>query len=228
MFLIDIDGPSAVGKTTLIKQLRKEMSNTVTVDELLMQKTNPYSSWKTSEEFLKKQLWFFDNTLNRYSNVNADYLSDKIQINDIGILDVILHTRIYPMANSLPWNVYSQFKNDIKNNYKNIDCTNIILYLYASEEILKMRRQGDTSRIRNAFESNMNLYSYQKQFYIMLMNNYPENVFCIDTELDSTNLLIKVKELISKHRSSNNIQLFNLLELTESFFSNMECMNNFL
>lgn len=223
MFLIDIDGPSAVGKTTLIKQLRKEISNIVTVDELLMQKTNPYINWKTSEDFLKKQLWFFENTLNHYSFINTDSLTDRIQINDIGIIDVIIHTRIYPIANSLPWNVYPQFINDIKSKYKNIDLANIILYLYASEEILEMRRQGDTSRIRNAFESNMKLYSYQKDFYRMLMKEYSENVFCINTGLNSVNLLIKVKELISKHRYSNNIQLFHLLELTENFFSKYDC-----
>ncbi len=56
MISIDIDGPSAVGKTTLIHQLYREIPNASFVDELLMQKSNPYSQWKTSEDFLKKQL----------------------------------------------------------------------------------------------------------------------------------------------------------------------------
>lgn len=218
MLLIDIDGPSAVGKTTLIKLLRKEMPDSVTVDELLMQKTNPYCNWKTPEEFLKKQLWFLDNTLQRYTITNTVPESDKIQINDIGIIDVIIHTRIYPIANSLPWNVYPQFGNAVKSKYQNINLSNIIFYLYASEETLKMRRQYDTSRIRNAFESNMKLYSYQKEFYEMLMESFPEKVYCIDTELDSGNLSIKIKETISKHMNSTAFQLFDLLYLADSFF----------
>jgi thymidylate kinase len=218
MLLIDIDGPSAVGKTTVIQLLRKEMTNSVTVNELLMQKTNPYSNWETPAEFLKKQLWFFDNTLQRYSHAKMISESDMIQINDIGIIDVIIHTRIYPIANSLPWNVYPQFKNAVKNLYQNINLANIIIYLYASEETLKIRKQYDTSRIRNAFESNMKLYSYQKEFYEMLMKNITEKVFCIDTELDSGDLMIKIKETISKHMNSTAFQLFDLLDLTDSFF----------
>jgi uridine kinase len=48
MISIDIDGPSAVGKTTLIHQLYREIPNASFVDELLMQKSNPYSHFPNS------------------------------------------------------------------------------------------------------------------------------------------------------------------------------------
>ena len=132
MISIDIDGPSAVGKTTLIHQLYREMPNASFVDELLMQKSNPYSQWKTSEDFLKKQLWFFENTLRRYITTSDSKHSD-VQINDIGIIDVIIHTAIFPIVNKLPWDIFTQFKNSIMNNYQDIGLANIVLYLYASE-----------------------------------------------------------------------------------------------
>ena len=167
MISIDIDGPSAVGKTTLIHQLYREIPNASFVDELLMQKSNPYSQWKTSEDFLKKQLWFFENTLRRYITTSDSKHSD-VQINDIGIIDVIIHTAIFPIVNKLPWDIFTQFKNSIMNNYQDIGLANIVLYLYASEQVLRQRKSNDVLRARNAFESNIQLYPLQKKFYFVL------------------------------------------------------------
>ena len=188
MISIDIDGPSAVGKTTLIHQLYREMPNASFVDELLMQKSNPYSQWKTSEDFLKKQLWFFENTLRRYITT-SDSKHSNVQINDIGIIDVIIHTAIFPIVNKLPWDIFTQFKNSIMNNYQDIGLANIVLYLYASEQVLRQRKSNDVLRARNAFESNIQLYPLQKKFYFVLANTYPNQVFCLDTDSNSTSLI---------------------------------------
>ncbi len=217
MILIDIDGPSAVGKTTLVHQLYGKITNVSFVDELLMQKSNPYSQWETSEDFLKKQLWFFENTLKRYMDT-SDAAHGKVQINDIGIIDVIIHTVIFPIVNELPWNIFTQFKNYIINNYQNIDLANIVIYLYASEQVLRQRKSNDALRKRNAFESNIRLYPLQKKFYFMLETNYPDQVFCLDTGLNSAHLIKKVINILNQSANTTPLHLYELLDLTDSFF----------
>lgn len=217
MISIDIDGPSAVGKTTLIHQLYREIPNASFVDELLMQKSNPYSQWKTSEDFLKKQLWFFENTLRRYITTSDSKHSD-VQINDIGIIDVIIHTAIFPIVNKLPWDIFTQFKNSIMNNYQDIGLANIVLYLYASEQVLRQRKSNDVLRARNAFESNTQLYPLQKKFYFVLANTYPNQVFCLDTDSNSTSLIKEILGFLNQNASAPPLHLYDLLNLTDSFF----------
>lgn len=217
MISIDIDGPSAVGKTTLIHQLYREMPNASFVDELLMQKSNPYSQWKTSEDFLKKQLWFFENTLRRYITT-SDSKHSNVQINDIGIIDVIIHTAIFPIVNKLPWDIFTQFKNSIMNNYQDIGLANIVLYLYASEQVLRQRKSNDVLRARNAFESNIQLYPLQKKFYFVLANTYPNQVFCLDTDSNSTSLIKEILGFLNQNASAPPLHLYDLLNLTDSFF----------
>ncbi len=217
MISIDIDGPSAVGKTTLIHQLYREIPNASFVDELLMQKSNPYSQWKTSEDFLKKQLWFFENTLRRYITTSDSKHSD-VQINDIGIIDVIIHTAIFPIVNKLPWDIFTQFKNSIMNNYQDIGLANIVLYLYASEQVLRQRKSNDVLRARNAFESNIQLYPLQKKFYFVLANTYPNQVFCLDTDSNSTSLIKEILGFLNQNASAPPLHLYDLLNLTDSFF----------
>ena len=217
MISIDIDGPSTVGKTTLIHQLYREIPNASFVDELLMQKSNPYSQWKTSEDFLKKQLWFFENTLRRYITTSDSKHSD-VQINDIGIIDVIIHTAIFPIVNKLPWDIFTQFKNSIMNNYQDIGLANIVLYLYASEQVLRQRKSNDVLRARNAFESNIQLYPLQKKFYFVLANTYPNQVFCLDTDSNSTSLIKEILGFLNQNASAPPLHLYDLLNLTDSFF----------
>ena len=47
---VDIDGISAIGKTTLIQSLSLEFPMAKAVNELLMEKMHPYLSWKTRAE----------------------------------------------------------------------------------------------------------------------------------------------------------------------------------
>ena len=110
MIFIDIDGPSAVGKSSLIRSLQKDLPEAFPVDELLAQKSNPFCSWKTPEDFLQKQLWFFDNTLRRYTDSVSASGPHALQLNDIGVIDVIVHTAVFPLANHLPWSVFPAFR----------------------------------------------------------------------------------------------------------------------
>lgn len=218
MILLDIDGPSAVGKTTLIHRLYHEIPNLSSVDELLMQKTNPYSQWKTADDFLQKQLWFFENTLRRYTLESRDKAYD-IQVNDIGIIDVIAHTGIFPIVNEFSWEVFTQFKNHIIKHYQNLSLSNIVVYLYAPEQILCQRKTDDALRKRNAFESNIRLYPLQKKFYFMLQERYPEQVFCLDAASNPASLTKKIMNILKQHSAIPALCLYSLLDVSNALFS---------
>ncbi|MEY8353215.1 hypothetical protein AALB39_07610 [Lachnospiraceae bacterium 54-53] len=213
MITIDIDGPSAVGKTTLIRSLNEKLPDSAPVSELLSQKPNPYIRWTTPEEFLKKQLWFFEHTVQRYLLPASP--DQKIRINDIGITDVIIHTFIYPAANNLPWDVFTDFQQAVIHNYPDLALANHIFYLHASAGTIAERRKGDTQRIRNAFESNMKLYPYQKEFYFRLMERFPGQVRCMDGEKSTYALTAEIIQELDKRKNSPSIRLYDLLSTAD-------------
>lgn len=217
MIFIDIDGPSAIGKTTLIQSLNEKIPDSESVNELLSQKPNPYPNWKTPEEFLKKQLWFFDNTVQRYLTPDSALPDQKIRINDIGITDVLIHTLIYPAANGLSWDVFTEFKNSIINTYPDLALANHIFYLYASEDTIADRRKRDTKRVRNAFESNMKLYPYQKEFYFRLMSKFPGQVHCINGEKSTYALTRQIMKELNSRKNHTSLLLYDILYTADAF-----------
>jgi deoxyadenosine/deoxycytidine kinase len=63
--IIDIDGPSAVGKTTLITKLEKNQIGKG-LPEVLETAKPPVKKPASAEQFLMKQLWFFEQSAKRY------------------------------------------------------------------------------------------------------------------------------------------------------------------
>lgn len=221
MIVIDIDGPSAVGKSSLIRNLQKDLPEAFPIDELLAKKSNPFCNWKTYDDFLQKQLWFFDNTLRRYTdNVSASG-PHALQLNDIGVIDVIVHTAVFPLANHLPWSVFSAFREQVRCHYRDLPFASLVLFLYASEEALRLRREQDPLRVRNAFDSNLRLYPLQKDFYFMLAKAFPRQVFCLDAERSPSVLAENVKSVILKNRNEPSLRLYDILDAASSWLSNI-------
>lgn len=207
---IDIDGPSAVGKTTLIRSLCQNDAGIRTVDELLMQKKNPYLSWETEEAYLQKQLWFFDQTLQRYTSLPV--LDGELQINDIGITDVIVHTWVYPRVNLPDWDIWRPFVKQVKEQFENLELADLVIYLHAKEEVLRKRQQEDIARVRGAFESNLRLYAGQKQCYAYLAEAFPEQVYLVEAEGTSEQVKEKVWQIMEKHQKRQPLKLYQVLD----------------
>lgn len=182
-----------------------------------MQKENPYSNWNTPDDFLKKQLWFFENTLQRY--VSKGFSDDTIQINDIGVIDVILHTRIFPLANGYSWNVYPDFYDFIIYKYLDLPLANLTFYLHAPEAVIRNRRENDLTRVRRAFESNRKLYPYQKEFYFSLQSEFPQQVCCLDARGEVAELKRKVLLKLKRCPETPPLSLRCLLQSVNSFWN---------
>lgn len=219
MVIIDIDGPSAVGKTTLISRLHRALPDFRPVEELLARTPNPYGNWSTPEEFLQKQLWFFENTLRRYDlpDVSRSPEVPGVQVNDIGVLDVILHTAAYPCANGLSWNMFPEFQQAVMSRWPNRLLANLIFFLSASPETLRRRMEQDTGRRRGAFASNLKLVPFQNRFYASLSSAFPEQVVFLDTEaLTQEELARLVLERIHRAQGLDGIRLYEVLEAAGS------------
>ncbi len=209
---VDIDGISAIGKTTLIQSLSLEFPMAKAVNELLMEKKNPYLSWKTREEYLQKQMWFFDQTLQRYTQFPVS--DGEIQINDIGITDVIVHTGIFPMINSLGWSVWELFVKRVKENYPDRNLADLVIYLHAPEEVIRKRQKEDTARVRGAFESNIRLYSSQKKCYERLAEVFPDQVYLVAADGEPKQVKQEVMRIMNGHKKQP-LKLYQVLDVLE-------------
>lgn len=210
MFIVDFDGPSAVGKSSLIHELNRTFPSAESVQELLMQKKNPYSNWQSPSEFLAKQLWFFEQTVRRYESRSNVY---AYRFNDIGILDVMIHSCVYPLAHANDWDVSHEFLRHVRDQYGNLPLANQIYYLSASVETVKQRMEKDTSRVRGAFRSNLKLLPYQHQCYEKLAIEIPGQVIVLDAEVDAETLLQSVVKQIHTAKHQPAIRLSDLVAL---------------
>ena len=215
--ILDLDGPSAVGKTTLARRLCAALPGAVCVPELLATIPNPYLHWHTPEDFLEKQLWFFRNTLRRYQT--AEPASGSIRLNDMGVLDVIAHTAVYPRAHGLEWEVLPRFCARVLAESGDAPLANGVVYLYAEEPVLRRRRDGDTARVRGAFDSNLLLVPRQRAFYRQLARAFPQQVLCLQAEADPDALARTVADFIPAAAGAPPLSLRALLDQAQVHFA---------
>lgn len=215
--ILDLDGPSAVGKTTLARRLCAALPGAVCVPELLATTPNPYLHWHTPEDFLEKQLWFFRNTLRRYQA--AEPASGSIRLNDMGVLDVIAHTAVYPRAHGLEWEVLPRFCARVLAESGDAPLANGVVYLYAEEPVLRRRRDGDTARVRGAFDSNLLLVPRQRAFYRQLARAFPRQVLCLQAEADPDALARTVMDFVTAAAGAPPLSLCALLDQAQAHFA---------
>jgi thymidylate kinase len=209
--IIDIDGPSAVGKTTLITKLKKNRIGKG-LPEVLETAKPPVKKPASAEQFLMKQLWFFEQAAKRYEAIDQE---DGLFFVDIGILDVLLHTKYYPLIQQNNWNVLQEFCETIESRFKDLHTADLILYLTAKPETLRFRMINDPGTSRTSHEENLALFPYKQRFYEELKNRYPLSVEIIDAEPDLDEVYKKAEEVIRKqlYRHERSPSLPEILKL---------------
>lgn len=208
---IDIDGPSAVGKTTLITRLEKKQIGKG-LPEVLETTKPPVKKPASAEQFLMKQLWFFEQAAKRYEAVDQE---DGLFFVDIGLLDVLLHTKYYPLIQQNNWDVLQEFCETIEIRFKGLHTADLILYLTAKPDTLRFRMINDPGTSRTSHEENLALFPYKKRFYEELKKRYPLSVEIIDAEPHPDEIYKKVKDVIRKqlYRHERSPSLPDILKL---------------
>lgn len=193
---IDIDGPSAVGKTTLMSRL-VDMGAGSGSPEVLENTRPPIKKPQNQDEFLLKQLWFFEQVISRYRHRSQS----DITFIDIGYLDCLLHTRYYSSFRKNDWNIMKPFSDIVLEKYADARISDGIIFLETHEHTLRMRKQGDPGTSRTNHDENMELYVKKKKFYHELARKYPEYVYIIDAEQSIDDVYEHALERIQHVRS---------------------------
>jgi hypothetical protein len=170
----------------------------------------------SAEQFLLKQLWFFEQAAKRYEAVDQE---DGLFFVNIGILDVLLHTKYYPLIQQNNWGVLKEFCETIQSRFKGLHTADLILYLTARPDTLRFRMINDPGTSRKSHEEYLALLPYKQRFYEELKKRYPLSVDIIDAEPHPVEVYKKAEDVIRKQlyryeRSPSLPDILNLLRET--------------
>lgn len=192
MKIISIQGPRAVGKSSLIDALKDNSDFSLTT-----MKEFGYEERKKRDlfqfdltikaHFLRNQEIFFQGEYLRYKKImkiSTDYL-----VLDRGPEDTLCFSEIYPKIINKGWNIQRELQ-ELKNKYIKYE-SDIIIYLDASIDIIKQRQINDNRKIRSNFSDYISsYYKLEKEYflkipttiYINTMNSTTKNVYEIVVE----------------------------------------------
>lgn len=167
--ILSIQGGMAGGKTTLARKLEGQM------DGVYFTYENPYPIVEkrksknldiyTKDGFVENQRLFIEAEVKRFNSLpNGKVIFDR------GPEDIEFYTLHFPGANGFDWEMEQLLKEELQELRR---CrSDIILYLDASEETLCKRKQNDFNRRRSAFNKNMELYKFEKEWYKQLNTRF--------------------------------------------------------
>lgn len=191
MKIISIQGPQAVGKSTLISNLQQEFKRGV-LQGVQVEEKKPFNfpdqyNLENPEEFLKNQRIYFANELKRWEMLKNFKCYGVIL--DRGPEDTICFSYIFPRFLRAEWNIDAHIPALTKRYIKNT--SHRIIYLTASYESIQARKLLDTTRDRNYCISSSEYWKLEKDYFASL-----DKTIIIDTtncsQLEVTNICLDV------------------------------------
>ncbi|MCM1989001.1 ATP-binding protein [Oceanirhabdus seepicola] len=190
---LSLQGCMAVGKTTAVNYIRENAQyvnisyelNGDVIDEI---KRRNLDKNKFSDYIEIQKLWI-NNEIERWEKAQEF----KCSLMDFGAEEIEFYTLNYPKSMGFDWDVESNLKNEL---YRLRQCMpNRILFLDASEDVLRARKESDNSRSRNFFEYYLeHLLPLKKQWF-----SKKENVDFLNVDnLNSEEVAIAVKNWIDE------------------------------
>ena len=148
--VLSLQGCMAVGKTTALNYLR-ENAPYVNVSyeensEVVQAIRNRKLDKNKYEDYLEIQRLWLDNEVRRFERV--EYLPCTVM--DFGAEEIEFHTINYPKAIGKDWDIENALKDELMGVRKCMPAR--ILFLDASDDTLRHRKQSDPTRARSSFE----------------------------------------------------------------------------
>lgn len=146
MIKISLQGSMAVGKTSIAKLIEAKIGDQYKV-LYEYTKVRPKGLDPRKElDYYSIQKHFINIEIERYN----DHLPDNV-IFDLGPEEIEFYSLNFPKSHGFPWNVE---KNLIKELNNLRDCKiDKVIYLYADLNVLKHRKDNDTTRNRDFFDT---------------------------------------------------------------------------
>jgi len=155
---IVIEGPSAVGKTTLCQQLTYNY-NSIVVDEVIVEPLRGFTPYEEA-------LFYLDKEVNRW-NTRAG--AEQFILLDTDPLKSLWFNWSMGYSNCLTLQELDEFYRD-KVRGRTIDFADLYIILNASEEELLNRKNADAFRDRENFEWISKANRYRERYYQYLSN----------------------------------------------------------
>ena len=163
--ILSLQGCMAVGKTTAIRYIQEnapyinisyEMNSDI-VKEVKRRKLDK----NVYEDYLQIQKLWLGNEVVRYEKA----IKHPCSIMDFGAEEIEFYTINYPKSIGLDWEIEHALKSELDSIRKCLPTR--ILFLDASDEVLRKRKEMDDTRSRNFFEHHLqNLMPLKRQWFI--------------------------------------------------------------
>ena len=167
--VLSLQGCMAVGKTTALNYLR-ENAPYVNVSyeensEVVQAIRNRKLDKNKYEDYLEIQRLWLDNEVRRFERV--EYLPCTVM--DFGAEAIEFHTINYPKAIGKDWDIENALKDELMGVRKCMPAR--ILFLDASDDTLRHRKQSDPTRARSSFEYYLKHLMPLKRTWFSKMSN---------------------------------------------------------
>ncbi|RXZ77410.1 hypothetical protein EBB07_31080 [Paenibacillaceae bacterium] len=172
---IVIEGPSAVGKSTLCRKLVGKY-NAIVIDEIIVEPIRGYTPYEEAVFYLDKEI----------SRWNTIVKTDKLTILDTDPQKSIWFNWSLGFKNCLSLQELDAYFRD-KVRMQKIGFADLYVVLIASRKELMNRKNGDLFRERDNFDWISKANEYRERYYQYLYNVIPNHVVFIEsTDLDTT------------------------------------------
>ena len=167
--VLSLQGCMAAGKTTALKYLR-ENAPYVNVSyeensEVVQAIRNRILEKNKYEDHLESQRLWLDNDVRRFERV--EHLPCTVM--DFGVEEIEFHTINYPKAIGKDWDIENALKDELIGVRKCMPAR--ILFLDASDDTLRQRKQSDPNRARSSFEYYLKHLMPLKRTWFSKMSN---------------------------------------------------------
>ena len=167
--VLSLQGCMAAGKTTALNYLR-ENAPYVNVSyeensEVVQAIRNRILEKNKYEDYLEIQGLWLDNEVRRFERV--EHLPCTVM--DFGVEEIEFHTINYPKAIGKDWDIENALKDELIGVRKCMPAR--ILFLDASDDTLRQRKQSDPNRARSSFEYYLKHLMPLKRTWFSKMSN---------------------------------------------------------
>ena len=167
--VLSLQGCMAVGKTTALNYLR-ENAPYVNVSyeensEVVQAIRNRKLDKNKYEDYLEIQRLWLDNEVRRFERVE----DLPCTVMDFGVEEIEFHTISYPKAIGKDWDIEDALKDELIGVRKCMPAR--ILFLDASDDTLRRRKQSDPNRARRSFEYYLKHLMPLKRAWFSKMSN---------------------------------------------------------
>lgn len=167
--VLSLQGCMAVGKTTALNYLR-ENAPYVNVSyeensEVVQAIRNRKLDKNKYEDYLEIQRLWLDNEVRRFEQVE----DLPCTVMDFGAEEIEFHTINYPKATGKDWDIENALKDELVGVRKCMPAR--ILFLDASDDTLRQRKQSDPNRARSSFEYYLKHLMPLKRTWFSKMSN---------------------------------------------------------